>query len=447
MSDIFNEVRDGTVGHFWMDLAYVKDLKSADSGYVRLHDDGHFWIELLATHRASSNWPVANDAPPDSVETLYAATHAAGCVFFDAIEAENARIMGATRASITKYRSGGLLAGLYLRDVASDKFTEMQVTFPGVLFWSGIGGVKGISEKDEEARAVSYSVSLRSAQPRETPERRGVTVSLASRWSVSGPEDNKLLSNPLTVTTRSRKPRSWIDHVTPILAIQNLISLGFQGFVAADVGTARIETFSAERPLSSPDLYVSELMHVPRATKPPKSLNEFPTFNLSDINGIRGVDAWVRLEQNHPRAAGPLAKIYRFGDSQAIETRLIEVAVAIDYWIHVHRRTTKWAQVKKGDNPYSLALHVGPAFGEFVGDITKWSKIFRGAYNDLKHNPRFKYGIAEIGAVAQSGEILLQCALMNQVAGNKQITRKICESHRTHYLGRQIREIVKRGHL
>jgi hypothetical protein len=145
--------------------------------------------------------------------------------------------------------------------------------------------------------------------------------------------------------------------------------------------------------------------------------------------------------------AGPLAKIYRFGNSLAIETRLIEVAVALDYWICSHRRTTKWAQVKKADNPYSLAKYVGPAFGEFVGDITKWSKLFQLAYNELKHNPRFKYGIEEIYAVARSGEILLLCALMNQTAGNKQITRKICESHRTYGVGERIRDVVKQGRL
>src|ERR1700682_2661341 len=110
MTDIFDGVRQGALGHFWTELAAINTLDSADSGHVRLLGDGHFWIEVLATHRASVNWQMVDEAPPDSVETLYAATHAAGCVFFDVVNAGNATIMGATRASVDKYRSGGVLA-------------------------------------------------------------------------------------------------------------------------------------------------------------------------------------------------------------------------------------------------------------------------------------------------------------------------------------------------
>ena len=447
MATGLEEIKQGTLGHFWSSTEAIGTLDSAESGHVRLRDDGHFWVEFLTTHRAMDRWMRPNDDPSESIETLYAATHAAGSVFFDAISAGGSSIMGATRASIETFRCGGLLAGLNLRDIKSDKFTEMRVTFPGVFRWSGIGGVHGISERDSEDRARSYSVTLRSAQARSTPERKGIVVSLASRWSAIGPIDKKILANPLTVTTTSRRPRSWIDHATPILAVQNLINLGFQGFVAAESGSAVIESLSGKRPRSSPEMWISDLMHLPKGTKPPKSMTEFPTFSLSDINGVTGVDAWIRLEQAHPRAAGPLAKVYRFGDSLAIETRLIEIAVALEYWITSHRRTTKWAQVKKGDNPYSLAKHVGPAFNEFVGDITKWSKLFRSAYNELKHNPRFKYGIEELYTLTRSGEILLQCALMNQIARNKRLTRTICESHRVYGMRDRIREVVKQGHL
>jgi hypothetical protein len=448
MTDIFDEVRDGTLGHFWTDLTKIGELGASDSGYVRLMEDGHFRIEVLSSHRASTHWMKPDAMPPhDSVTTLYAATHAAGCVFFDVSLSGRSSIMGATRASVDKYRAGGVLAGKYLGDIASDKFTQMQIKLPGVYFWSGIGGVRGVPERDEEARATSYSVKLQSSDPLWTPERRGIKLSLSSRWSAFGPHDKKTLTNPLAITTESKKPRNWADHIVPLLAVQNLINLAYQGYVAADVGTALIETVSKERPLSSADFYFWELMHVRLGTKPPKSMTEPPTFCLVDINGMKGVDAWIRLEQQHPRATGPLAKVYRFGDSLAIETRLMEVAVAIEYWICAHRRTTKWALVKKNENPYSLALYVGKAFEELVGDIRVWSKIFREAYNDLKHNPRFKYSVAEIYAIARSGEILLQCALLNQIAGNKRLTRIICEDRRSHDMGEQLREIVQRGHL
>ncbi|MDT5113015.1 MAG: hypothetical protein QOE20_4905 [Mycobacterium sp.] len=448
MGDRLDEIMDGTLGHFWPDLAHVNDLDHASSGYVRLRDDNRFDIETLTTHEVLS--VRVRDRRSDNFtlpDAIFAATHGAGCVFFDINGYSSNSVIGATRASIETYKSGAVLAGMNLQDIASFGLKRIEVSFPEVIFWSGLGGVAEQVERDKDGRVQSYSAQLRSANPRIAPKRHGITLSLSSRWSASGPRDGKLISNPLTVVTNSDRPKDWWDHLRPILAVQDLINMSFQGFVSADVGTAVIDTKSAERPLRSPDLWISRLMTVPSGGTRPKSMTEFPIFNFSNIGGIRGVDGWIELDRNFPRATGPLAKIYRFGNLLAIETRLIEIAVAIEYWVGIHRRRAAWASKSNGHYTQALAKFVGPAFDEFVGGAKKWSDLFRSTYNDLKHNPSFSYASDDIDTLARSGEILLQSALLNRISRNKQMTEVICGSHRTHNIGLAAQDLVKRGHI
>lgn len=439
---------DGTLGHFWPDLSDGTDLNRASAGYVRLREGNRFDIETLTTKDVIRLRGPLQDAGPITLpEAIFAATNSAGCIFFDHFGYSASSIIAATRASTQTYRTRAVLAGLNLNNIASANFTRFQVMFPEVIYWSELGGVHEETETDTQGRVQSYKAQLRSANPRVSPKRLGITTALSSKWSASGPRDGRLISNPLTVTTQSDRPKSWRDHIQPIMAVQDLINLAYQGFVPASEGTADIETKSGEKHTRSPELWSSRLMVVPKGSERPKKMTEFPVFNLGDIGGIRGVDGWIELDRKFPRATGPLAKIYRIGNLLAIETRLIEVAVAIEYYVGIHRREAAWASKTNGHYTMALAKHAGPAFHEFVGDAKKWADLFKETYNSLKHDPRFSYDSGDIATLAQSGEILLQSALMNRIARNKRMTSTICESHRNSNIGQDAKDLTKRGHI
>jgi hypothetical protein len=187
-------------------------------------------------------------------------------------------------------------------------------------------------------------------------------------------------------------------------------------------------------------------MQSPKGTERP-NMNKIPMFNLRDLRGIKGVDGWIELDRKFPRATGPIANIFRFGNLLAIETRLTEVAVAIDYWINVNTRGTQWAKVKTHKPPYALAKFVGPVFAEFVGDIKIWSKLFRDSYDGLKHIPGFEYDPTNIDILVKSGEILLACALLRRASGNPGIVRTICDSDNSYRVGQATRKLVSSGHV
>ena len=87
---------------------------------------------------------------------------------------------------------------------------------------------------------------------------------------------------------------------------------------------------------------------------------------------------------------------------------------------------------------------MGPAFADFVGDLDIWARKFWQMYNSLKHVPNYEYDVYEVVTLANSGALLLQGALLNRVALNKQLMKAICDSHRLYNLRQMTQEVVNR---
>lgn len=448
MSDRLQDLLDGTTGHFWTKIEDVRNMERAANGYVELKSDDLVHIETLTTLELIRSRYASATATREMPRAIYAAVKPAGAVFFDFAGYTGNNILGAVRASSDAYRVHSVLCGVDLRNVASDKFMRMLVTFPKTTFWTGFDGVPIKGTKDPQGRSTAVETSMSAATTTAGPIHRGIKLSLSSHWSVTGPDDVRVFSNPLSVITESTQPKDWWEHLEPILAVQDLISMAYQGFVVAGVGTASLEMTEINPRTTSAELWMGRMMTVPPGSKAPKSMNEFPVFNLQDIGGVRGVDAWAELTRKYGRATGPISKVHRYGSGLAVETRCMEIAAAIDYWSEIHRRAgAVWAARTNGTLTQVLAKFVGPAFEEFVGDIQVWSKIFRDTYNRIKHEPVFSYDPEDVHTVTRSAEILLQSALLNRISRNKRMTKTVCDSHRNYDIGMAVREIVERGQL
>lgn len=137
------------------------------------------------------------------------------------------------------------------------------------------------------------------------------------------------------IGTVSKTPRTWHQHLVPLIAVQDLINLAYQGFVPAEQGTVEFKCREDGQPRQTPRMWNSRLMAVPRGVSQPNSMTEFPLFHLHNIGGVRGVRNWIRLDDACPRATGPITNMYRYGASGA-EVRLIEIALGLQYWTKVH---------------------------------------------------------------------------------------------------------------
>ncbi|MGD1172164.1 hypothetical protein [Mycobacterium seoulense] len=451
MGDRLRDTMDGTLGHFWTNFADVYNLDKADDGYVRLADDDLFHISTLRTREFNSGFGANRDQLP-MPDAVYAMTNVTRSIFFDIAGVSQSNVMG-ERASTQTVRTRGVIVNVPLAALKDDKFLAVELQIPHVTRWAGLTSIRQEIVPPSGSRGKQYKAETVEVDPLVLEIRRGLNLKLDSTWDVDGPDDRRTINAPLVVGTSSRTPRKWHDHLVPLLAVQDLINLAHEGFVPAEKARVEFKLEDDGRPRDSATLWNSRLMALPRkgGVSSPKSMTEVPLFQLAHIGGVRGLRNWTRLVHQHGRATGPITNAYRYG-TPGVEVHLIEIATGMEYWTKVHRELGRaWAQprrIRRGiyePLPTSIGRHVGPAFAEFVGDLDQWSQLFWDTYNSLKHAPNFEYDPSKVQLLGDTGELLLLGALLNRVAGNNVPTKALCQSHRTHMVGYNMRELLGAG--
>lgn len=441
-----DDLADGTTGHFWSKPGVDLDWDDALSGYVRRRDDNLFHVESLTTQLQHNRMMSGNDEL-EVPESVIAMTNKAGALFFDSAGVAQSNIFGALKASTETYRARGVVTGMSLDQVKSDKFRSVALNYFGVSFWSGFDALSESVKRGKDNRPTSYQASTNKVPSLEIQLSGWMLLKLGSTWSVEGPSDERRMSAPLKVTTESARARHWSDHLAPQMAIQNLLNIAHEGFMAARSGTAHIDFKDGYDPASAPEFWNNRFMSIPNGIELPNRRYSYPVFVLGDLGGVEGVRRWILLEKKYPRATGPLVNLYRYGRS-GVEVALLELATAIEYWTKIHKTMGRqWAQStgsRKKPNPLShaMARKAGPAFHAFVGDWERWSRLFWDTNNSLKHSPNYQYDANEVRLLAESAAVLLECALLSRCSGSNAISKTICDGHRNHNLGVEVSRLV-----
>lgn len=449
MVDRVQDTSDGAMGHFWVNLADVYDLDKSTDGYVRLSDDNFFHISTLRTREYVNELGRNHNRLPWP-DAIYAMTNSTRAIFFDIAGVSQSNVMG-QRASTQTIRTRGVVVNVPFAALKDDKFLAVELEIPQVTRWAGLTSIRETLSPAEAGGSKQYRAETVDVQPLELDVRRGFKLKLDSTWHVDGPDDKRTINAPLVVGTSSRTPRKWHDHLVPLLSVQDLINLAHDGFVPAERATVEFQIEDDGQPRESSELWNSRLMALPRqgGVGRPNSMTEVPLFYLSQIGGVRGLRNWIRLDQQHPRATGPLTSTYRYGASGP-EVRLVEIALGLEYWTNLHNGRLKraWAKPRKRGRrneplPMALGRYVGPAFTDFVGgDLGAWADAFWGHYNSLKHAPNFEYDPDEVKTLAESGGLLLLGGLLNRVAGSRVPMTVLARSVRTQRLKQRIQELI-----
>ncbi|MFE4463762.1 hypothetical protein ACFRCR_01475 [Oerskovia sp. NPDC056781] len=428
------DLMGGAIGYFWTALDDFDALDRARPGHVRLSDDGDLLLDLLAPHEA----PSSEDPLPSS---LVATTSVGGALFVDVHQGRLAAPHGGYRVSTRTYRAHGVVVGAPLRNLRSDGFLDVSAYFPGMASWAGVAGSSTSPSTDEHGRLKSLAITVQAAESRSENLSRGRRLELSTHWQVDGPEDRRIIYTPVEFKISATRPAKWTELVPPLQSIQGLLSLAYEGLVVADGGRVTMDT--DQPPMESPTWWTARLMRRPEGAQAPRSMTEIPSFDLGTIGGIAGLRRWIELTDKHPRATGPLVARHRYG-LHNVETRLMEVAAAIEYWVSAHRRSAQWARrsLGKGSFAANLAARVGTPFTDLVGDPMAWARKFWSTNNLLKHEPNSEYDAYEVSVLADTGAVLLQSALLNRVARTTNPAQVVCGSHRYDHLGRQVRGLL-----
>jgi hypothetical protein len=435
------DLMDGTVGYFWPDLDGAGDLDRALAGHAHLGPEGQLLIDVLTP--LTGGLPSFTE-PEKLPHSLMATTSVTGALFLDVRGVRHQNIFGGYRPDTRQYRCGAVVIDAPIHRLRSHDLLSVTAFFPGIGRWAGLSASEETPEMKEDGRLQSLSVKLQSSDDLTEKLPGGKALSLSTHWQVDGPIDRRVIYAPVSLTVSSTRPSTWMNLIKPLMAVQGLISLAFDGLVLADGGQVKLDLSEAKEELvTTPTWWTSRLMRQPPGSRLPKSMTEIPSFSLRTLGGIAGLRRWVALERQYPRAVGPLVSPHRFG-SINVETRLLELAAGIEYWVALHRRTTKWA-AKRPDidsHAHGLALHIGKPFWDWVGDPVAWAQRFWDTYNLLKHRPNETYDPYETSLLAESSAALLQCALLNRAGASRRPAQVICQSHRYYEVGRQIRELL-----
>ncbi|ORB47575.1 hypothetical protein [Mycolicibacterium rhodesiae] len=452
MADRMQDTFDGSLGHFWMDLADVYNLSKASDGYVRLEDDNLFHVGTLRTREFNNEFGHNRERLP-MPKAVYGMTNSTRAIFFDIAGVSQSNVMG-QRASTQTVRTRGVVVNVPFAVLKDDRFLAVELEIPQVTRWAGLTSIRETVTKPANDGTKQYKAETVDVEPIELEIRRGFKLKLDSTWHADGPDDKRTINAPLVVGTSGRTPRQWHDHLVPLLSVQDLISLAHEGFVPAERATVEFKIEDDGQPRDSAELWNSRLMTLPRqgGVARPKSMTEIPLFYLSHIGGLKGIRNWIRLDQKYPRATGPLTSAYRYGQS-GVEVRLTEIALGLEYWTRLHNEHFQraWAKPlkiggKKEPLPMAIGRHVGPAFTEFVGgNLYDWAYLFWGTYNNLKHAPSFEYDPYEVDTLGDTGALLLLGELLNRVAGNRIPMKVLTESVRTYQLKERIQKLLAKA--
>lgn len=427
--DGLDGLREGVVGEFLED---DDDRQQWLPGHAVLGDDG-----LVRVHLARPpGMPVRDIALPSA---LRARTTAGGLLLTDVEHSQHFVRSGSPFIDSQRLRARTVFAGVSPDDIASVRVKALSARFVGVSAWEGVTPIEVEYGSGANGRLERANLRLSLGTSRTAELGDGVTLTLRRHWRVAGEPDARTVKAPLEVTVASAEPTGIQLLRRPLQSVQGLISLAYGGLAVAESGSADLD-WRVGPPLDHPEWHAAALMEVPPggASLPAK---EVPVFTLATIGGVDGIGEWCRLERQHARAVGPLIAPLRYG-SGYVETRLMEIAAAIEYWVAAHRRGSSWAK-KSPEHPTpasSLACRVGEPFADFVGNPAAWAVEFSDTHNVLKHEPNRSRDGYRVHLLATSGALLLQCALLNDVADSADPAREVLASHRHQLLSEQLRD-------
>jgi hypothetical protein len=360
------------------------------------------------------------------------------------------RVFG-LNASTRRYRARTLVADAPLDRLRSSRLRSLTSEYLGLGHWSGTRSGEETWTQAPDGTIQAFELKVGAPPPdARVSLSGGRSIAVSAHWSVTGPEDDRRIRMPMTVRIEANRPLDVVQFLAPLVHVQNLISTVFSGFVATTGASAGLDlTPPGRHELNTQrrfPCWSGPLFQCPDGV-PPAGSTAWPSLSLSDLGGAAGAARWIRLCEQHPRATSPAVSPYRFGAS-TVETELLSIAAAFEYWVAVHRsERVRWADGSakpKGISGHEfmmrcLAHRAGSSFAEFVGDVARWTADFSNSYNRLKHDPSASLDQGLMADLVRSGRLLLFGLLANRVAGTRTPTRKLFDYNAHHALGSRLR--------
>jgi hypothetical protein len=431
----YDVVEEGSLGFFWPVTGRCPDFDvDPERGYVKCQER---WAHIdVLEEDAEAAWMADDNDPPPCA--IVAVLPEDAVVFLEIRGRYGTRRMG-VRASSAWYDARTVVGGLDVMRLRRCEPRSLRPYFHGIGSWAGLTAVEETTSFHPDHRISGMTINLTGVTDQTAALTRGRSLTVSATWAVSGPHDKRIVNAPVSIACTAPSPRRTWDLLQPLLLTQDLINFAYGGFVAAVPGTADMDLEPGREKLDpTPWMWNGALMvSPPGALQPPK--NNWPMFDLADIDGVDGLARWANLAAKHPRAVTPITQWYRSG-GQSSHAALREIATAIEYWVRATGgAASRGRRVRLVDR---LAARVGRPFKAWVGDPQAWAEQFWESNNRLKHEPTFDSDDLELADLATAGRYLLAAALLNRVARSTVPAERIFGNHRINSVGRRLQQLV-----
>lgn len=434
MPDGLDALRRGAIGFFWPVLDRIPNLDEdePERGHARIEEQ---WATVdVLEENVEEAWLPDYEPAPQAIVALMPDTAA---VLLEVLPPSRTRHIIGLRASSARYRARTVIGGLDVTRLRTTEPLALHANFHGIGAWADLSSLTESQTKTPGGRLDTWTIQLKSSGRRVVTISEGRQLVLSAHWSVGGSPDRRILDTPVTIGCEGPRPKPTWDLLQPLLHVQNLLNVAFDGFVTAAAGPAnmRLRVEKPDRRAPTPWMWNGALMAPPKSSKTPE-MTTSPLFSLATLGGFDALRRWVKVATQHPRAVTPVINLYRHGPGTPAVT-LLETAAGIEYWVKSHR-PARWATSSRYAN--SLATKVGTAFADWVGDPDAWAKAFWEANNNLKHEPTFSPDPHELIDLAVSGRYLLAAGILDQVAGSKAASRSVFQHHRLAMRGDRLKQ-------
>ena len=274
----FGKIFSGSMGHFWpLDDNGKPINKDSVSGYIQAGKIG--LVELKLSMKTP--WGLIEDSYenlPD-VKVIYGTTVNGPVFLFQVNDSGGTEALGGAKASVRRYRAYSVAIAALDENVKSTSITEIDVFFPGIERWAGVRVSEEKPDYFKDGRLKGFSLKVEHAPEDIANISQQRQIALSARWSIDGPVSKRRIFAPVSIICRTSSPVDLWKLLEPILRIQELVSLAYDGFVVADGGALDLEF--AERPPKRPSFWNYFLMHTPAGVKVPSRWMKCQCFGLS----------------------------------------------------------------------------------------------------------------------------------------------------------------------
>jgi hypothetical protein len=426
-------LREGQLGRFWVcDRQTKGSLSDSDAvpGLVKLIGD-QIQVRTLNPDLDA----VFTAAHQDSGDRWLFGITEAGTIIVPTLSAEHHQLsLFGVRSSIRTLRGPAIFAGVV--EPFGPRVTQLSVRLPNAD-WADLDPMTRRGHLDERQRWIGLDIELRGRGPLDCGRVGSIDLDLTGDWneSQSDLDDRSQIRTGLEVMSRSVRPRQLAEHVDIAQRVQDLVSLAYDRYLAAD--RARVTLEGAPSDAEASWLWHQDLSS--QSEQPGPRAADRPFFRLADLGGPTALSGWVRLTRQYSEASDVIRVRNRAAATTAT-ARLVELGAAIEKYVGQNKAARRrrnepvgWTKKVGRDDTYAAALarHAGRPFAKFIGDPDKWGQVFTDAYNSEKHpQTEGNAGPQEMQFLNLSAQLLLTCILLDRTSGSRRPSTTLLSDYR-----------------